>query len=452
MPSLTTRKTAANYIEYAEDVDTRRSFAVYERAAKVMPGGASSHGQCYPVFDPYPLAFHRGKGPRIWDVDGNEYLDYVLAMGPLIHGHAHPALTRAAREQLDLGTMFAVLHSKEVDLAELVCEMTGFGMVRFSNSGAEATQTAIRLARGYTGKNKIIKFEGAYHGGYDYVLYGTGGAPPLGPPGALYRIPASWGIPEETAQNTILVRWNDVTSLRKVVKRHANEIAAIITEPVLMNIGTVPPEDGWLETIRDLCTANEIVMILDEIISGFRLARGGAQEYFGIKADVATYAKALGAGFPISAIAGKKDIMENLVPGKVFHAGTYNANPLCVSAALASLKELNRVGTYPRMRKVGEMLQEGLEEAITETHTQAIVQGVGPGGCQLYFTKEKKITNLLDFLKCYPEKYLKMHRKLLKEGVYFHPQQYEHLFVSTQHKPQDVEECVAAVRKVLPEL
>jgi glutamate-1-semialdehyde 2,1-aminomutase len=446
-------KTAsADYREYAEGVNTHKSYAIYQKAARVMPGGASSHGQCFPVFDPYPLAFERGKGSRIWDVDGNDYLDFVLAMGPLIHGHAHPALMKAAKDQLNLGTMFAALHDKEVELAELVCEMTGFDMVRFSNSGAEATQTAIRLARGYTGREKIVKFEGAYHGGYDYVLFGTGGAPPLGPPGRLYKIPASWGIPEATGRNTILVRWNDFASLKKVVKHHANEIAAIISEPVLMNIGTVLPEDGWLETIIELCSANDIIFILDEIISGFRLARGGAQEYFGIKADLGTYAKALGGGFPISAIAGRKDIMESLVPGKVFHAGTYNANPLCVAASVACLKELNRPGTYSRLRKVGAMLQEGLESAITETHTQGIVQGVGPGGCQLYFTRLKRVLNLLDFLSCYSEKYLRMHRKLLKEGVYFHPQQYEHLFVSTQHQPEDVEECVRAVRKVLREL
>jgi glutamate-1-semialdehyde 2,1-aminomutase len=441
-----------DYLEYAPKVNTRKSYEIYKRAAAVMPGGASSHGQCYPVFDPYPLSFERGKGTKIWDVDGNEYLDYVLAMGPLIHGHAHPALMKAVREQLELGTMFAALHEKEVDLAELVCKMTGFDMVRFSSGGAEVTQTAIRLARGYTGKEKIIKFEGAYHGGYDYVLFGTGGAPPLGPPTALYRIPASWGIPKATAKNTILLRWNDVESLKKVVRRHAGEIAAIITEPVLMNIGTVLPEAGFLETIRELCTANDIVFILDEIITGFRLARGGAQEYFGIKADIGTYAKAMGGGFPISAVAGKRDIMEKLVPGKVFHAGTYNANPLVVSASLACLNELNRPGTYSRLKKVGDMLQAGLEAAIEQTKTQAIVQGIGPGGCQLYFTKLKKIRNLLDYLSCYSEKYLQMHRKLLRAGVYFHPQQYEHLFVSTQHSPEDVDFAVAAVKKILSEL
>jgi len=441
-----------DYVEYAEGLDTRRSYELYKRAAKVMPGGASSHGQCFPVFDPYPLTFERGKGARIWDADKNEYLDFILAMGPLIHGHAHPALVKAVQEQAENGTMFAVLHSKEVDLAEKVCAMTKLDMVRFSNSGAEATQAAIRLARGYTGKKKIVKFEGAYHGGHDYVLVGTGGAPPIGSPTSLLRIPSSWGIPEETLENTILLRWNDIPSLEKTIRRKATEIAAIITEPVLMNLGTIMPEEGFLETIQDLCNLNDIVFILDEVISGFRLARGGAQEYFKLKADIATYAKALGGGFPISALAGKKQIFENLVPGKVFHAGTYNANPLCVAASLASLGELDRPGTYQKFTKIGMLLQDGLAKAVEDTHTEAIVQGVGPGGCQLCFTSLKKIKDYRDFLTCDSPKYMKMHKKLLKRGIYFHPQQYEHLFVCTQHTEEDVEECVRAVKEVLREL
>ncbi len=452
MTAEKTAKEEKEYVAYAEGLDTRRSYETYRRAVKVMPGGASSHGQCYPVFDPYPLTFKKGKGTKIWDIDGNEYLDFILAMGPLIHGHAHPALIKAASEQLEKGTMFAVLHDLEVDLAEKVCEMTSMDMVRFSNSGAEATQAAIRLARGYTGKKKIIKFEGAYHGGHDYVLAGTGGTPPMGPDSALYTIPASWGIPEETLANTILVRWNDFNALKKVVSRHANEIAAIITEPILMNLGTILPEEGFLETMRELCTANDMVFILDEVISGFRLARGGAQEYFKIKADIATYAKALGAGFPISALAGKREIFENLVPGKVFHAGTYNANPLVVAASYASLTELDKPGTYAKLHKIGNMLQDGLEEAIDDTKTQAIVQGAGPGGCQLLFTKLPRIRDYRDFLTADSEKYMRMHKKLLKRGIYFHPQQYEHLFISTVHSEEDVHHCISNVKEVLREL
>lgn len=440
-----------SYVEYADGLDTRKSFATYERARKVMPGGASSHGQCYPVFDPYPLTFQRGKGTKIWDIDGNEYLDFILAMGPLIHGHAHPALISAVSDQLQRGTMFAVLHDLEVDVAEKVCRMTGNDMVRFSNSGAEATMAAIRLARGYTGKKKIIKFEGAYHGGHDYVLAASGTSP-TGIDSALFTVPSSWGIPEETLSNTLVVRWNDPQALKNVVKRNSNDIAAIITEPILMNLGTVLPDEGFLQTIRELCSSNDIVFILDEVISGFRLAKGGAQEYFKIKADIVTYAKALGAGFPISALAGKRDIFENLVPGKVFHAGTYNASPLVVAAANASLSELDKPGVYPRMHKIGKMLEDGLRQAIEDTKTEAIVQGAGPGGCQLMFTKLKKVRDYRDFQTCDAPKYMRMHKKLLKKGIYFHPQQYEHLFISTQHTEDDVQTCVSTVKEVLREL
>jgi len=446
------KKLVGDYVEYAEGLDTRKSCSLFNRAVKVMPGGASSHGQCYPIFNPYPLGFERGKGSKIWDLDGNEYLDFVLAMGPLIHGHAHPKLIAAVREQLGKGTMFAVLHDKEVDLAEKVCKMTGMDMVRFSNSGAEVTQTAIRLARGHTGKNKIIKFEGSYHGGHDYVLLGGGTVPNAGPPTSMFRNPASWGIPEDSLKNTLLVKWNDADSLRKVVKRHSDDLAGIISEPVLMNIGTVPPEEGFLELIRELCDKNDALFILDEVITGFRLAKGGAQEYFGIKADITTYAKALGAGFPISAIAGRRNVMEDLVPGKVFHAGTYNANPLAVVAALASLTELERPGTYQNLKKVGERLQAGLEKVVEKTKTTAIVQGIGPGGSQLYFTNLKRISNYDDFLKTDGAKYMRMHKILMKKGVYFHPQQNEHLFVSTRHTTEDADVAVTKVEEALREL
>lgn len=221
-----------------------------------------------------------------------------------------------------------------------------------------------------------------------------------------------------------------------------------------MNIGTVPPDDGYLKGLQQLCEDYDVIFILDEVITGFRLAPGGAQEYFNVKADLATFAKALGAGFPISAITGKREIMEEIVPGKIMHAGTYNANPLCVAASYASLTELTKDGNaaYKHLRKVGTMLQEGLEEAIEKTHTMGIVQGIGAGGCQLYFTKMKRIQNYRDFFSCDSAKYMKFHKELLKRGIYFHPQQYEHLFVCTEHTTGDVQTCVDAAKQALREL
>jgi len=441
-----------SYVEYAPGLTTRKSWALYQRALKVMPGGASSHGQCYPVFDPYPLTFERGKGSKIWDTDGNQYIDFILSMGPCILGHCHPKLMEAVRAQLEKGTAFAVLNETEVKLAEKVCEIVpNADMVRFSNSGTEATMHAIRIARGHTGKDKIIKFEGCYHGAHDYVLMGGLGTPSLGSSIAPFKIAATWGIPEDTARTVILLPWNDLSVVEKTLKRRAHEIAAIITEPILMNIGTVLPEEGYLKGLQELCEKYDVVFILDEVITGFRLAPGGAQEYFGLKPGLATFAKALGAGFPISAITGMKEIMEQVVPGKIMHAGTYNANPLCVAAAYTALTELtkNDGAAYKHLHKVGKMLQDGLQNAVEKTRTEGIVQGVGAGGCQLYFTKMKKIRNYRDFFSTDSEKYLRFHKELLKRGIYFHPQQYEHLFVCTEHSTEDVRKAITAAEQAL---
>jgi glutamate-1-semialdehyde 2,1-aminomutase len=443
---------AENYVEYAPGLNTRKTWELYERARKLMPGGASSHGQCYPIFDPYPLAFERGKGSHVWDIDGNEYVDFIFAMGPLIHGHCHPSIMNAAAEQLAKGTMFALLHEREVDLAEKVHQMVpNADMVRFSSSGAEATSNAIRIARGYTGKNKIIKFEGAYHGSHDYVLTAGLGAPALGPVISPSKVPASWGIPEEVLDTVIVLPWNDLDVVEKTLKRRGHEIAAIITEPILMNIGCVPPKDGYLKGLEQLCEQYDVVFIMDEVISGFRLARGGAQEYYGVHADLATFAKALGAGFPISAITGKRKIMEQVVPGKIMHSGTYNANALCVAAAYASLTELDRDGgrAFKHLTHVGNLLAEGLQRAVDKAHSEAIVQGMGGAGCQLYFTKLEKIANYRDFFSCDSAKYLKFSKGLLKRGVYFHSQQYEHLFVSTVTSEEDVDFAVKAAEDTL---
>jgi glutamate-1-semialdehyde 2,1-aminomutase len=443
----------SEYIEYAPGLNTRKSWELYQRAVKIIPGGASSHCRCYPIFDPYPLEFVKGEGVKLWDRDGNQYIDFILAMGPCILGHCHPKMIAAVKEQLDKITMHAVSCETEVKLAEKVHEMVpNADMVRFMNSGAEATMHAIRFARAYTGKDKIVKFEGCYHGTHDYVLITALGAPPLGMENAPYRSPATAGIPEDTLKTVIILPWNNLEVLEKTIKRRANEIAAVITEPVLMNIGTVLPKEGYLKGIQELCEENDIVFILDEVISGFRLAQGGAQEYFGLKPDLATFAKALGAGFPVSAITGKRKIMEQVVPGKILHAGTYNANPVCMAASYAALTELSANGgaIYKHLHKIGAMLQEGLQSAVDKTKAEAIVQGIGPGGCQLYFTKLKKIENYRDFVAgANPPKYMRFHKELLKKGIYFHPQQYEHLFIATVHTEQDVEKCTKAVTEAL---
>jgi glutamate-1-semialdehyde 2,1-aminomutase len=273
----------AESVDYSPGLKTTLSKELYERSKNIIPGGASSHCRCYPTFDPYPIALQRGKGSRVWDLDGNEYVDYCLALGPLILGHGPPSVIRAVAEQLEKGTMFAALVEKELKLAEKFREMVpNAEMVRFSNTGAEATMHAIRIARAYTGRDKIIKFEGHYHGAHDYVLVNCFGAPlgALGSEAAPHKVPSSWGIPSDTLKTVIPLPWNDLDVLEKTLKRYDGEIAAVISEPVMMNIGSVPPEEGYLQGMRELTEEHNVVFILDEIITGFRLAPGGGSGAF----------------------------------------------------------------------------------------------------------------------------------------------------------------------------
>jgi glutamate-1-semialdehyde 2,1-aminomutase len=350
--------------------------------------------------------------------------------------------------------MFGTLTEREVEVAEKIHHaVPSAEMVKFATTGTEATQLAIRLARAFTGRTKILKFEGHYHGSHDYVLANTASAPvaALGSRTRPYVVPGSWGIPQETLSTVVSIPWNDADILERTIEDYSHELAAVITEPVMMNVGTVPPENGYLHKIRQLTERNRIVMILDEIISGFRLAPGGAQEYFEVKADLSTYGKALAAGYPISAVAGKREIMEYAQPGRVSFSGTYHANPICIAAAHATLTELmdNGGAAYKHLRKIGESLQNGIEEVIQETHSEAIIQGVGPGGFQIYFTKLSRIRDYREFTKCDIGKYGRFHKELLKRGVYTHPGQNEHWFVSTAHNEQDVKSTLNAVRESL---
>jgi len=424
------------------------------RARRVIPGGGSSNAQCYPTLDPYPLTLQKGAGSRIWDVDRNEYVDFHLGFGPLILGHSHPSILEAVRDQLNRGTHYAMSDEVQLKLAEKIHEMVpNADMVRFSNTGGEATMHAIRIARGYTGRDKIIKFEGHYHGAHDYVLLNIVGSPhsALGSEVSPYKVRAGPGIPDDAIKNTIVLPWNDIGLLEKTVRRHEHELAAVIMEPVMMDIGVAPPEEGYLEAVREITSQYGALLIFDEVITGFRLALGGAQEYFGVKADLACFAKALGGGFPISAISGKKDIMEQVGPGRITHAGTFNGNPLCCAAAYATLTELTRNGgeAHRHMKKIGTMLQDALEQAVASSGTNAIVQGLAQCGVQVFFTKLKKITNYREFLTCDGEKYTRYHKEMLRRGIFFHPLQYQHLFVSTAHTEEDIDKTAKAARESL---
>ena len=440
--------------EYVSGLNTAKSRNLFLRSRQIIPGGASSNPRCYPVFDPYPLAMARGKGSRIWDLDGNSYIDYKLALGPLILGHCPPRVVEAVRDQLQQGTMFGTLTEREVDVAEKIHRcVSSAEMVKFATTGTEATQLALRLARAFTGRAKILKFEGHYHGSHDYVLANTASAPlgALGSRAHPYVVPGSWGIPDEALRTVVSIPWNDPVILEKTIREHAHELAAVITEPIMMNVGTVLPQEGYLQRIRELTQKNQIVMILDEIISGFRLAVGGAQEFFDLKPDIATYGKALAAGYPISAVAGRREIMELAQPGRVSFSGTYHANPLCIAAADATLSELmaNEAAAYKHLSKIGGLLQSGIEESIRQTRSQAIIQGAGAGGFQIYFTELHQIRDYRDFANCDFGKYRRFHKELLKRGVYTHPGQNEHWFVSTAHGEEDVKTTLNAVSESL---
>ena len=442
------------YTEYVKGLSTRKSWESFVRASKLIPGGGSSNAQCAPTYNPYPLTLRKGAGSKVWDVDENMYVDYLLGFGPLILGHCPPSVVRAVTNQLENGIQYAMLDELEVKLAEKIHEMVpNAEMVRFSMTGAEATMSAIRIARGFTGKDKIIKFEGHYHGAHDYVLLNIVGSPlaALGSEISPYKVRASPGIPDDTTKNTIVIPWNNAEILEKTIKRYGGELAAVIMEPVMMDIGIAPPEEGYLQTVRELTEKQGALLIFDEVITGFRLAAGGAQEYFGVKPDLACFAKALGGGFPIAAITGRREILEQVGPGKIMHAGTFNGNPVSCAAAYATLTELsaNNHESYRYMNKIGKELQDGLEQAVSSTGTQAIVQGMAQLGVQILFTPLKHVRNYREFLTCDMAKYNRYHKEMLRRGVLFHPLQYQHLFISTAHTEEDIDMTLKAAEESL---
>lgn len=445
----------SDYVEYVPGLSTRRSWEYYKRARDILPGGAGSNARCYPVYEPYPLAIQRGKGSHLWDADGNEYTDFLCSYGSLIHGHVHPGITAAVKEQIEKGTMFGTATELEYDVAKRFQSLVPSAeMMRFASSGTDAVMAALRIARGYSGKDKIVKFEGGFHGAFDYVLMSGLGYPAMGSRILPHPVPTSWGIPNEVLKTMIVLPWNDLAIVEKTIKRRGHEIAGILTEPMQMNYGAVLPEDGYLKGIQELCNENEIAFILDEVITGFRLAPGGAQEYYGLKADISTYSKALGGGYPIAALAGKREIFENVAPGRIYQAGTYNANPLCLAAANATLKELaaDEFAAFKRATETGNDLIKALQEAVERSKAQAIVQGIGAVGCQLYMTKQKKIKEYRESFACDTAKYREFHRLLLTKGVFIHPSQTEHIFVSTVHTDDDIKKMENAAEYALKQL
>lgn len=421
------------------------SHRLFAEARQVLPGGVDSPVRAYQSVGLEPPFIARGEGSHIIDVDGNDYVDYVDSWGPLILGHNHPAIREAVVEAAGRGLSFGAPVAGEAHLAELMCRMVpGLEMVRFVNSGTEAVMSALRLARAATGRDKIIKFEGCYHGHVDSMLVKAGSGAMTG------GVPNSPGVPAAVTADTLLATYNDLASVERLLAENPGEVACVIVEPVAANMGVVPPEAGFLAGLRKLCDASGSLLILDEVITGFRLAPGGAQERFGVHADLVTYGKVIGAGMPVGAYGGSRRLMELVAPaGPVYQAGTLSGNPVAMAAGAAQLEILSSdASLYTRLDAQAERLSTGLAEAAEGV---AVVQHVGSLAC-VYFSSGSPVRCYADAAACDTKAFAAYFRGMLERGAYLAPSQFEALFVSAAHTDADVDATLAAARATFAEL
>lgn len=423
-----------------------RSQTLFTEALKYIPGGVNSPVRAFRAVGGQPFFVDRAAGSHVWDVDGNDYLDYVGTWGPAILGHANPKIIQAIQQAAERGTSFGIPNPLEVKMAELIWEeVPSVEKVRMCNSGTEATMSAIRLARGFTGRDKILKFEGCYHGHVDSLLVKAGS-------GALtFGNPDSAGIPQSFSQNTIVVPFNDVEVVRSVFAANPGEIAAIILEPVPANAGLYLPRPGYLEFLRDITAEHGTVLIFDEVMTGFRLGLGGAQGRFGISPDLSCFGKIIGGGLPVGAFGGRAEIMDRLAPlGPVYQAGTLSGNPLAMAAGLAALEELVSGEAYDALEERGAQLERGMTEAAQSAGVAVTFNRIGSMFCG-YFT-DQPVHNLDDAMRCDREKFARFFHGMLAEGVYLAPSQFEAGFISTAHTPEEIEMTVATAAQVLKHL
>lgn len=416
---------------------------LYKEACELIPGGVNSPVRSGRAVGFEPLFIKEASGCRITDEDGNVYIDYVGSWGPLILGHSHPEVVAAVKQVVDRGTSYGIPTRVEIEMARKVVQMVpSIEMVRMVNSGTEAAMSAIRLARAYTGRKKIIKFNGCYHGHADSLLVKSGsGLMTLG-------IPGTPGVPEEIVQHTISLPYNDLDALSQVMESAGEEVAAIIVEPVAANMGVVIPEAGYLEGLRRICTRYGSLLIFDEVITGFRLAPGGAQQYFGIMPDLTCLGKIIGGGLPVGAYGGKKEIMERVAPsGDVYQAGTLSGNPLAMSAGLAMLNILGRGGIYEQIEKNNTYLCAGLAEAANSAGIPVTLNRIASLGCG-FFT-QGPVIDLESAAKSDTEAYGIFFREMLKRGVYLAPSQFEAFFVGASHEKQDLDRTIQAAFEAL---
>jgi glutamate-1-semialdehyde 2,1-aminomutase len=437
---------------FAESIadQTARSRALFERASRTIPGGAGSSARTVKFgWAPYPPFVTHGTGSRLWDVDGNEYVDYLLGLGPMILGHRHPVVTQAVTDAVSsYGTCFGLPYELEVEAAEKVVDaVPGIEMVRFTNSGSEAVGTAVRLARAFTGRRLVVRFEGHYHGWQDTVYWSNHPDPAdAGPSDALGQhrpVAAGPGVPAELAETLVVLTWNDPEAISTLMAERGHEVAAVITEAAVFNTGCILPEPGYLELLRTLTREHGSLLIFDEVITGFRFCRGGAQEWFGVTPDLTTLAKGLGGGFPVAAVGGSTEVMGMIAQGRYSHSGTYNANVVQCAAVAATMDVLATPGLYERQRAVGDRLADGLRKLAGEAGIPATVDGLGTV-FQLWFSREP-IRNWRDAQQHADEAmFTRWWQEMFTRGVLFHPLQFENLFVSLVHTDADVDRTLAA--------
>jgi glutamate-1-semialdehyde 2,1-aminomutase len=422
-------------------MDRHQSAALFAKAKRIIPGGVNSPVRAFKSVGCDPIFIARAEGSRIFDADGNSYIDYVGSWGPMILGHCHPKVVEAIRQAAGNGASFGAPTEREIQLAEMVADAyPNVEMVRMVSSGTEATMSAIRLARGYTGRDKILKFDGCYHGHADSLLVKAGSG------AATFGVPTSPGVPAGLAKYTLTASYNDLDEVQRMAAANRGEIACIILEPIAGNMGCVAPRPGFLEGLRQLCDQEKIILIIDEVMTGFRVAFGGAQERFGVRGDLVCLGKIIGGGLPVGAFGGKREIMEKLSPvGGVYQAGTLSGNPLAMSAGIATLKLLQQEGFYQIIEEKSAYLEKGLLEAAKEAPIPTCWQRVGGMFCT-YFT-QGPVYSFADAAKSDTALFGKFFRSMLDEGINLAPSQFEAGFMSAAHSTDDLDKTIEAARR-----
>lgn len=433
------KQKSCNDLGYTNLLNTHKSKLLYEKAKEILPGGVSSPVR---AIKPYPFYTKSAKGSKLIDVDGNEYIDYCMSYGPILLGHENQSIKNAIQNQLEKGWAYGTPTELEIKLAnEIVNIYPSIEMLRFVSTGTEATMGAIRVARGFTGNDKIIKIEGGFHGAHDAVLVKAGsGATTLG-------IPDSLGIPKSATENTLQIPFNDIESLINIIKLHKGEIAALIMEPIMGNIGPILPKKDYLKEVRKITKEENIVLIFDEVITGFRVSLSGAQGYYNIKPDLTTLGKVLGGGLPIGVIGGKKEILEKMAPnGPIYQAGTFNGNPISMAAGLSVIENLKQKYIYENLNLNGDKLRIALSDIIEDKNKNYSVSGIG-SMFKVFFGD--KPSNYTEALKCNKKKYFDFFHQMLNSGIFLPPSQFETCFLSLSHDDYDLEKTIDAYKENL---